>query len=286
MGMLEGQVAFITGGSRGQGRAHAITCAREGADVIIMDTLNQIASVQYPMAQQADFDETVRQVEALDRRIVSAEGDVRSQQDLDAAVAKGIAELGRIDILIANAGIFSLGPSWELSDETWDDMIGVNLTGVWKSAKSVIPHMMERGTGSIVITSSINGLEPGVNYAHYCSAKYGVVGLMKTLALELAPHGIRVNSIHPGAVLTPMTSWQGAWDMMSGKPSGEGTEEDMLEAGYRFHALKGNGFMSPQRIADTALYLNSELASSVTGVTIPVDAGHLLLPGVNNNPVK
>ena len=109
---------------------------------------------------------------------------------------------------------------------------------------------------------------------------------MKTLALELAPHGIRVNSIHPGAILTPMTSWQGAWDMMSGKPEGEGTEADMLEAGYHFHALKGNGFLSPQRIADTALYLNSELASSVTGVTIPVDAGHLLIPGVNMSPVK
>ena len=286
MGMLEGKVALITGGSRGQGRAHAITCAREGADVIIVDTLEQIKSVQYPMAQQEDFDETVRQVEALDRRIVAVEADVRSQADLDAAVARGVAELGRIDILIANAGIFSLGPSWELTDEAWEDMIAVNLTGVWKSAKAVIPHMIERGEGSIVMTSSINGLEPGVNYAHYCSAKFGVVGLMKTLALELAPHGIRVNSIHPGAILTPMTSWQGAWDMMSGKPEGEGTEADMLEAGYHFHALKGNGFLSPQRIADTALYLNSELASSVTGVTIPVDAGHLLIPGVNMSPVK
>lgn len=286
MGMLEGKVAFITGGSRGQGRAHALTCAREGADVIIVDTLKQIESVQYRMAQQSDFDETVRQVEALDRRIVAVEADVRSQQDLDAAVTRGVAELGKIDILIANAGIFSLAPSWELTDEAWEDMIAVNLTGVWKSTKAVIPHMIERGAGSIVITSSINGLEPGVNYAHYCSAKFGVVGLMKTLALELAPHGIRVNSIHPGAILTPMTSWQGAWDMMSGKPAGEGTEEDMLEAGYHFHALKGNGFLSPQRIADTALYLNSELASSVTGVTIPVDAGHLLIPGVNMSPVK
>lgn len=286
MGMLEGKVALITGGSRGQGRAHALTCAREGADVIIVDTLEQIKSVQYPMAQQEDLDETVRQVEALDRRIVAVEADVRSQKDLDAAVARGVAELGKIDILIANAGIFSLGPSWELTDEAWEDMIAVNLTGVWKSTKAVIPHMIEQGSGSIIMTSSINGLEPGVNYAHYCSAKFGVVGLMKTLALELAPHGIRVNSIHPGAILTPMTSWQGVWDMMSGKPSGEGTEADMLEAGYHFHALKGNGFLSPQRIADTALYLNSELASSVTGVTIPVDAGHLLIPGVNMSPVK
>ena len=115
--------------------------------MIIVDTLEQIKSVQYPMAQQADFDETVRQVEALDRRIVAVEADVRSQQDLDAAVARGVAELGKIDILIANAGIFSLAPSWELTDEAWEDMIAVNLTGVWKSAKAVIPHMIERGGG-------------------------------------------------------------------------------------------------------------------------------------------
>lgn len=286
MGMLEGKVALIIGGSRGQGRAHAVTCAREGADVIIIDTLDQIESVVYPMAQQADIDETVRQVEALDRRIVAVAGDVRTQADLDRAVSEGIAALGKIDILIANAGIFSLAPAHELTEEAWDDMIAVNLTGVWKSAKAVLPHMMEQGGGSIVMTSSINGLEPGANYVHYCAAKFGVVGIMKTLALEYASHGIRVNSVHPGAILTPMTSWQGAWDMMSGKPAGEGTEADMLEAGYHFHALKGNGFLDPQRIADAALWLNSDLASSVTGITVPVDAGHLLIPGVNANPVK
>lgn len=286
MGMLEGKVALITGGSRGQGRAHAVTCARAGADVIIIDTLDQIESVVYPMAQQADIDETVRQVEALDRRIVAVVGDVRTQADLDRAVSEGIAALGKIDILIANAGIFSLAPAHELTEEAWDDMIAVNLTGVWKSAKAVLPHMMEQGGGSIVMTSSINGLEPGANYVHYCAAKFGVVGIMKTLALEYASHGIRVNSVHPGAILTPMTSWQGAWDMMSGKPAGEGTEADMLEAGYHFHALKGNGFLDPQRIADAALWLNSDLASSVTGITVPVDAGHLLIPGVNANPVK
>lgn len=286
MGMLDGKVALITGGSRGQGRAHAITCAREGADVIIIDTLNQIETVTYPMARQADIDETVRQVEDLDRRIVAVDGDVRSQADLDRAVEAGVAAFGRIDILIANAGIFSLAPAHELTEEMWDDMIAVNLTGVWKSAKAVLPQMMAQGGGSIVMTSSINGIEPGANYVHYCAAKFGVVGIMKTLALEYAGHGIRVNSVHPGAILTPMTSWQGAWDMMSGKPAGEGTEEDMLAAGYGFHALKGNGFLSPQRIADAALWLNSDLASSVTGITVPVDAGHLLMPGVNANPVK
>lgn len=286
MGLLDGKVVFITGGSRGQGRAHAVTSAREGADVVIMDTLDQIGSVAYPMAKQEDFDETIKQVEALDRRIVSVVGDVRKQSDLDNAVAEGIAQLGKVDALIANAGIFSMGPAHEMTDETWGDMIDVNLSGVWKSAKAVLPHMMEQGRGSIVITSSINGLEPAVNYVHYCAAKFGVVGIMKCLALEYARYGIRANSIHPGAILTPMTSWQGAWDMMSGKPAGEGTEADMLEAGYSFHALKGHGFMSPQVMADAALWLNSDLASAVTGITVPVDAGHLLQPGYNPDPVK
>jgi SDR family mycofactocin-dependent oxidoreductase len=286
MGLLDGKVVMVTGGSRGQGRAHAVTSAREGADVIIVDTLQQIGTVEYPMAQQADFDETVKQVEALDRRIVALEGDVRSQADLDRVVMAGIAEFGRIDCLVANAGIFSLAPAHEMTDEMWDDMIAVNLTGVWKSAKAVLPHMMEQGGGSIVMTSSINGIEPGVNYVHYCAAKFGVVGVMKTLALEYARHGIRVNAVHPGAILTPMTSWQGAWDMMSGKPAGEGTEADMLDAGYSFHALKGQGFLPPQRIADAALWLNSVLAASVTGISVPVDAGHLLQPGYNPDPVK
>lgn len=286
MGLLDGKVVFITGGARGQGRAHAVTSAREGADVVIIDTVDQIGSVEYPMATQEDIDETVQQVEALDRRIVSTVGDVRRQEDLNRAVEQGIAELGKIDALIANAGIFSMAPAHEMTEDVWDDMIDVNLTGVWKSAKAVLPHMMEQGAGSIVITSSINGLEPAASYVHYCAAKYGLVGVMQCLALEYARYGIRANSIHPGAILTPMTSWQGVWDMFAGKGPGEGTEADMLEAGYSFHALKGTGFMSPQVMADAALWLNSDLAAKVTGITVPVDAGHLLQPGYNPDPVK
>ena len=284
MGMLEGKVALITGGARGQGRAHAVTCAREGADVILVDIAQQMASVPYALATQADLDETVSQIEAQDRRALAIAADVRSQAELDAAVSRGIAELGRIDILIANAGIWTQAPFWELTEEAWDEMVGVNLTGVWKSAKAVAPHMIERQSGSIVITSSVNGLEPGPNYAHYVSAKHGVVGLMRNIALELAPHGIRCNSINPGAILTPMTDQPGAWDMFAGHEGG--TQEDMIEGGYSFHALKGATFLSPQVIADTALYLNSDLAASVTGVTIPVDAGHMLLPGVNQAPTR
>ncbi len=284
MGMLDGKVALITGAARGQGRAHAVTCAREGADVIVVDINDQIATVPYKMAVPDDLAETVAQVEALDRRAVSLTVDVRDQAQLDEAVSRGIAEFGHIDILIANAGIWTMAPFWELTEAQWDDMIGVNLTGVWKAAKAVAPHMIERQTGSIVITSSVNGLEPGVNYAHYVAAKHAVIGLMKNIALELAPHGIRCNSINPGAILTPMTDHQAAWDMFAGHEGG--TESDLIEGGYSFAALKGTSFMDPQVIADTALYLNSDLAAKVTGVTIPVDAGHMILTGVNQSPTR
>ena len=284
MGLLDGKVALITGGARGQGRAHALVSAKEGADVVLVDIADQIASVPYRMATQDDLAETVRQVEALDRRAIAVTADVRSQQQMDDAVARGIAEFGKIDILIANAGIWTQAPFWEITDEAWEDMIGTNLTGVWKSAKAIAPHMIERGSGSIVITSSVNGLEPGPDYAHYVSSKHGVIGLMKNIALELAPHGIRCNSINPGAIKTPMTDHQGAWDMFAGHEGG--TEADMLAGGYHFHALKGMTFLPPEVIANTALYLNSELAAAVTGVTIPVDAGHMLLTGFNQAPVK
>ncbi|MEU6642829.1 mycofactocin-coupled SDR family oxidoreductase [Saccharomonospora sp. NPDC046836] len=284
MTLLEGKVALITGGSRGQGRAHAVTCAREGADVIIVDLMKPVVDVPYRLATSTDHAETVKQVEALGRKILAIEGDVRDQSTLDDAVARGIADFGGIDILIANAGIWTQGNFWELTEQQWDEMIGVNLTGVWKAAKAVTPHMIERKTGSIVITSSVNGLEPGAQYAHYVSAKHGVIGLMKNIALELAPFGVRCNAVSPGAIKTPMTDHQAAWDMFAGHEGG--TEADMIQGGYHYGALRGTTFLDPQAIADTALYLNSHLAANVTGVTIPVDAGHLLMAGVNANPVK
>ena len=284
MGFLDGKVALITGAARGQGRAHAITSAREGARVILVDIADQMKTVPYAMATDRDMAETVREVETLGGRALSITADVRSQAELDDAVSRGIAEFGQIDILIANAGIWTTGPFWELSEEAWDEMIGVNLTGVWKSAKAVARHMIERQGGSIVITSSTNGLEPGLNYAHYVAAKHGVIGLMKNIALELAPHGVRCNAICPGAILTPMNNHQASWDMIAGHEGG--TEAEMIDGGYHFGALKQQSFLAPQVIADTALYLNSDLAAAVTGVTIPVDAGHTLLAGFNHAPVK
>jgi SDR family mycofactocin-dependent oxidoreductase len=285
MGLLEGKVAFITGAARGLGRAHAVTCAREGADVILTDICSQkMASVPYVVARDEDLDETVRQVKALGRRALALIADVRSQEQLDVAVSQGIAEFGKIDILIANAGIWTLAPFWELSEQEWKEAIEINLSGVWHSAKAVTPHMIGRQTGSIVITSSARALRPGLNAAHYAASKLGAIGLMKAIALELAPHGIRCNAVCPGAIDTPMTNQQNAWDMYAGHKGD--TEADMWAAGYRLHALKNTSFLPPQAIADTVLYLNSHLSAAVTGVVIPVDAGHLILPGVNTTPVK
>ncbi|MGK2854616.1 MAG: mycofactocin-coupled SDR family oxidoreductase [Microbacteriaceae bacterium] len=283
MGMLDGKVALITGGARGQGRAHAVVSAREGADIVVVDIASQIETIPYPMSTAADLAETVRQVEDLDRRALSFEADVRDQAALDHVVSETIAKFGKIDILIANAGILSLAPLWEMSDQMWEDMIGTNLTGVWKSIKAVTPHMIERQTGSIVITSSINGLEPAMNYAHYTSSKHALVGLMRSAALELAPYGIRANTVNPGAIQTGMTDNQVMWNMLGGY-EGATQAEAFANAGH-FHALKGAGILPPEVIANAALFLNSDLASAVTGVVLPVDAGHMILPGFNHVPV-
>lgn len=282
MGMLDGKVALITGGARGQGRAHAVVSAREGADIVLVDIAEQIDTVPYPLATSSDLAETVRLVEELDRRVLSFEADVRDQAALDHVVAETLAKFGKIDILIANAGILSLGPLWELTDQMWEDMIGTNLTGVWKSVKAVTPHMIERKTGSIVITSSINGLEAAPNYAHYTTAKHGLIGLMRSVALELAPYGIRANTVNPGAIQTGMTDNQVMWNMLGGY-EGATQAEAFANAGH-FHALKGAGILPPEVIANAALFLNSDMASAITGVVLPVDAGHMILPGFNMAP--
>ena len=204
-GRVEGKVAFITGAARGQGRSHAVRLAQEGADIIAVDLCDQVDSVPYQMATPEDLADTVKQVEALDRRIVATKADVRDYGALKKALDDGVAQLGRLDIVSANAGIARFGRAEELPEQTWQDMIDTNLTGVWHTAKAAIPHLIAGGRGgSIVLTSSAAGLKAYANVAHYVSAKHGVVGLMRTLALELAPHMIRVNSLHPTQVDTDM----------------------------------------------------------------------------------
>ncbi|MBW0088648.1 mycofactocin-coupled SDR family oxidoreductase [Pseudonocardia sp. KRD-184] len=284
MGLLQDRVVLITGGARGQGRAHAMRSAQEGADVVLVDITEPVAGTAYRTATAEDMDETVAQVEKEGRRAVAVTGDVRSQQDMDTAAERAVAEFGRIDALVANAGIWSLRPLLELDEQTWSDMIDINLSGVFRSVRATIPHMVERGSGSIVITSSINGLEPANEYAHYVSAKHGLIGLMRNVALEGAPHGVRANAVSPGFIDTPMTDNQRAYDMVGGHEGA--TREERNEGAYGFHALRGAGALPPEDVADVAVFLNSDLARSVTGTVIPVDAGHMVLPGMNPAPVR
>jgi SDR family mycofactocin-dependent oxidoreductase len=279
MGLLDGKVVLITGGARGQGRAHALASAREGADVVVVDVGTDIATVPYPLGQKDELEETVRLVEQLDRRALAVVADVRSQQDMDEAVRRTISEFGQVDALIANAGILSVGAVWELTDEQWQDMLDVNLTGVWRSVKAVLPHMIERRSGSIVLTSSQNGEEPEEGVGHYTAAKHGVLGLMKAVAQEVARHDVRCNAIKPGFINSAMTTWQEMLDRYAGQ-EGAGTMEHVAKAGYHYNALPRPA-MEPEGAARVALFLNSDLAADLTGVAIDVDAGHRMLPHMN-----
>jgi (+)-trans-carveol dehydrogenase len=271
-GRVEGKVAFITGAARGQGRSHAIRLAQEGADIIAIDLCAQVDSVPYPMSTPDDLAQTVREVEALDRRIVATQADVRDYGAVKAALDAGVAELGRLDIVAANAGISSVGRAEELPEQTWQDMIDINLTGVWHAAKAAIPHLKAGGRGgSIIITSSAAGLMAMENIGHYVTAKHGLVGLMRTLALELAPDSIRVNSLHPTTVNTAMI--QNAHTYALFRPDLENpTAEDAAESLLTLNALPVK-WVEPIDISNALLFLASDEARYITGVTLPIDAG-------------
>jgi SDR family mycofactocin-dependent oxidoreductase len=276
-GRVEGKVAFVTGAARGQGRSHAIRLAEEGADIIAVDLAAQVDSVPYAMSTPDDLAQTVKEVEALDRRIVATQADVRDYRALANAVADGVAQLGRLDIVAANAGIFSFGKADVLEEQTWQDMIDVNLTGVWHAAKAAIPHIRAGGNGgSIILTSSTAGLMPFENMAHYTAAKHGVVGLMRTLALELAPDFIRVNSVHPTSVNTDMIQNAATYELFAPDLTPEQRTKEVL--GERFQTLNALPikWVEPRDISNAVLWLASDESRYVTGVTLPIDAGSLI----------
>jgi SDR family mycofactocin-dependent oxidoreductase len=275
-GRVEGKVAFITGAARGQGRSHALRLAEEGADIIAVDLCEDIKSVDYPLASRADFDETVRRVEALGRRIVAREADVRDVESLRAAVDAGFAEFGRVDIVSANAGILSNGQSHELSEETWGDMIDINLSGVWRTCKVAIPHLIAGGRGgSIVLTSSVAGLRSYNGVSHYVSAKHGVVGLMKTLAQELAPHSIRVNTVNPTQVDTAMIQNESMYHLFC--PDIENPTLADFGAASAATILLPIDWVESIDVSNAVLFLASDEARYITGVALPIDAGALIM---------
>lgn len=274
MGRVEGKVALVTGAARSQGRSHAVRLAEEGADVIAIDICGQIDTVPYPLSSETDLKETARLVEELGRRVVAVQADVRDGGSMAAAVAQGLDELGRIDIVSANAGIWSAGKTWELSKEQWDDMIDVNLTGVWQTLKAVVPSMIEAGNGgSIIITSSNGGVAGFENLSHYVAAKHGVVGLTRTLANELGRHFIRVNNIQPTAVNTNMIHHQGVYNLFFPDSPNPTTEE--FNNAFKLLNVIPVPYIEPRDVSNAVLWLASDEARYVTGISLPVDAGFL-----------
>jgi (+)-trans-carveol dehydrogenase len=271
-GKLEGRVAFITGAARGQGRSHAVRLAEEGADIIAIDVPKPIANLPYQTATAEDLAETARQVEALGRRIVAAEADVRDFEALKTAVDKGVAELGRLDIVLANAGISAPASTLEMSEEVWQTMIDINLTGVWKTIKASVPQIIAGGRGgSVVITSSLAAIVVQPNIAHYSAAKGGLIQLSNVLSKELAPQGIRVNTVHPGTVLTDMVVNEPTFRLF--RPDLEHPTQEDFEAVARTMTGMPTTAVEPVDISNAIVYLVSDDGRYVTGTTHVVSAG-------------
>ena len=276
-GRVEGKVAFITGAARGQGRSHAVRLAQEGADIIAVDVCKRISSNEdIPAPTPDDLAETADLIKNLDRRIVTAEVDVRDYDALKAAVDSGVEQLGKLDIIVANAGIGNGGQTLDFTSEAdWTDMIDVNLSGVWKTVKAAVPHMIAGGKGgSIILTSSVGGLKAYPHTGHYIAAKHGVVGLMRTFAVELGHHFIRVNSVHPTNVNTPLFMNEGTMKLFRPDLANLGPD-DMAVVAQMMHVLP-IGWVEPVDISNAVLFLASDESRYVTGLPMTIDAGSML----------
>jgi SDR family mycofactocin-dependent oxidoreductase len=264
MGRVDGKVAFITGAARGQGRSHAIRLAEEGADIIAVDICEDVASAAYPMGTADELAETAKHVEAAGARVIAFTADVRDQEALNRAATDGASELGKIDVVVANAGICTLQPWDEVTPEVWREIIDINLTGVWNTCFVTAPHLITAGGGAMILISSTAGLKGQPFLAPYVAAKHGVVGIMRVLTNELAEHSIRVNTVHPTGVDTPLLEAMYSMD-------------SLLEAHPDLAPVFSNTLpvetLEPRDISNTILYLASDEAKYVTGVTLSVDAG-------------
>jgi SDR family mycofactocin-dependent oxidoreductase len=266
-GRVAGKVAFVTGAGRGQGRSHAIRLAEEGADIIAVDILSDYDTVGYGMSTEADLAQTVKAVEALDRRIIASKADVRDLDALRQAVDAGVAELGKLDIVCANAGICTV-QSWDkVTPAVWQDTIDTNLTGVWNTLFVSIPHLLANGGGSIIATSSTAGIKGLPFLGPYTAAKHGVVGICRSLANELAEKSIRVNTVHPTGVDTPMVA-------------GLGGLAEMIEKNPNLGPISMNGLpvelVEPRDISNAVLFLASDESRYVTGLEFTIDAGNTI----------
>lgn len=264
-GRFAGKVAFVTGAARGMGRAHATRLAAEGADVIMCDIARDFATTPYPGATPDDLKETERQIVELGRRCVSERVDVRDFESLQALVQRGVAELGRLDVVVANAGINGAGRAWELSEAEFDEVISVNLKGVWHTAKATVPILIEQGEGGVLVMTGSTAAVKGLPFlAHYTAAKHGVVGLVKALAVELGQYGIRTVALHPAATRTGM----------QGPDMHRLIEENPRTASVFDNTLPGEA-MDPEDVSAAVAFLASDEARFITGSEFRVDMGNL-----------
>lgn len=275
-GTLEGRVAFVTGAARGQGRAHAVRLAREGADVIVSDICATVSdTIPYPGTTAEDLAETVRLVEAEGRKVLARTVDVRDDAAVRQLVADGVEQFGRLDILVANAGVLSWGRLWELTDEQWNSVIDTNLTGTWRTLRAVVPAMIEAGNGgSIIVVSSSAGLKATPGNSHYAASKHGLTALTNSLALEAGEYGIRVNSIHPYSVATPMTENDAMLGVFGAHGSYLNAFAPMpyLPVGQNATG-KRSDFMSVDEVADVVVWLAGDNSATLSGSQISVDRG-------------
>jgi len=275
-GRVEGKVAFVSGAARGQGRSHAVRLAQEGADIIAIDVCGPIDNLAYPHATPEDLAETADLVKGHDRRIVTAQVDVRDYEELKAAVDGGVEQLGRLDIIVANAGVGTDGRKLhKIRENVWQDMIDINLSGVWHTVKAGVPHILSGGRGgSIVLTSSVGGRKAYQNTGHYVAAKHGVIGLMRAFAVELGQDMIRVNSVLPTQVSTTMVMNDNTYRLFRPDLPNPGPE-DFAPISQLMHTLPVP-WVDPIDISNAVLFLASDESRYVTGVSLPVDAGSLL----------
>ncbi|WP_440712483.1 mycofactocin-coupled SDR family oxidoreductase [Gordonia sp. FQ] len=274
MGRMDGKVAFITGAARGMGRSHAVRLAREGARIIGVDITEQVETVPYATARPGQLAETVVAVEEAGGEMVAAAADVRDLDALRAAVAAGVDRFGRLDVVVANAGIHTLVPALEMSEDTWQTMIDINLTGSFKTVQAAVPHIIDGGRGgSVILISSLASEIGNANIAHYTAAKAGLVGLMQSLSTEFAPHGIRVNTVHPTLVDTEMIINEPTFRAF--RPDlANPTRADFDVAAHTLVKLPMEPpALSPDDVSSTVLYLASEDSRYVTGSKHLVDAG-------------
>jgi SDR family mycofactocin-dependent oxidoreductase len=271
-GRMQGKVVFITGVARGMGRSHAVRLAAEGADIIGLDLCRDVGAVGYPLATAEDLEETKRLVRACGRQCVTDVADVRDYEHVHSVLAKGVTELGRLDAVVANAGIFAAAPTLTMDESVWREHLEINLTGVWNTARAAAPVLIDAGRGgSMVLVSSAAALTANPNTAHYTASKHGVVGLMRVLATELGQHRIRVNTVNPTGVATPMVLNEANYRLFRSDLD-EPTAADLDAVAGTGNKLPV-GLIEPEDVTNAVVYLLSDESRYVTGITLPIDAG-------------